>query len=342
MTRLVVHAGTHATDWRQIRQQLASWRQPLKGLGVRLCPGDGAPAWVAAARDITSGKPSQHLVEVANAAVADGAAALLLSSEQLEDSLRDPAAVSRLVAFAAGVGMELTVLLVLRDQLGYLNQMYCDRIGALQTARSFDSFVSAPQPAERFDYPRAFELVTGAPDVEVVGVPYAALTDGARAREVVTAAGLSRAQVDALPTGPGRRTRAGLPGPVLVAATRLLHKRLWRLGLVKSLPHPRLQAAARSLREHAEERIWDAGAFWGWSEDAREAAVQRYRPGNDALAKTLWGTPWPTEWESGAYLDVDLAALPPTLVVDVLRTVDDVVADLQKATGASPAVVPAD
>ncbi len=38
--------------------------------------------------------------------------------------------------------MPLTVVVVLRDQLGCLNELYCDRVVHLQTARTFSSFVA--------------------------------------------------------------------------------------------------------------------------------------------------------------------------------------------------------
>jgi len=330
-TRLVVHMGTHATDWQVTQQQLVSWRRPLERLGVRLCPGDDAESWVKAARDIISPKPSQELVEAATAAVRDEAAAFLVSSEQLEDPLRDAAAVRRLKELADDLDMGLTVMIVVRDQVGYLNELYCDRITHLQMARDFSTFVSAPQPAERFDYASAFHLVTGDSDINVVAVPYTALADGAQGRDVVLAAGLSRDQVDALPAGP---TRAALPGPVLIAALRLLFKRVWRLGMPKTLPRQRLVAAARILAQRAEDHSWDSVPFWGWTGAARQEAVLRYRPGNDALAMALWDRPWDDMWESGSHVDVDLAAGRPTQTVDVLDTVDSIVKDLQKAKGA--------
>lgn len=331
MTRLIVHVGTHATDWQVTQQQLVSWRQPLQQLGVRLCPGDDPESWVKTARAIISGKPPHELVDAATAAAKDGAAAVLVSSEQLEDPLRDAEAVRRLTELADDLGMGLTVMIVLRDQVGYLNELYCDRITHLQMARDFSTFVSAPQPAARFDYASAFQLVTGGSEIDVVAVPYTALSDGAQGRGVVLAAGLSRDQVDALPAGP---TRPALPGPVLVAAMRLLFKRVWRLGMPKTLPRQRLLAAARLLARHAEERSWDNAPFWGWTETARQEAVLRYGPGNDTLAEALWGRPWDDTWETGSHVDVDLAAGRPSQTVDVLDTVDSIVKDLLTVKGA--------
>ncbi len=331
MTRLVVHAGTHATDWEAARQQLVTWRAALADAGVRLSPGDDADSWAATARDLASGEPPQELVKEAQAAVHDGATALVLGSEQLEDQLRDEAALRHLAEFAAGLGMALTVTIALRDQLGYLNELYCDRVTHLQMARDFQTFVSAPQPAERFDYATALDLVTRAADIEVAAVPYAEMSDGSQARDLLGSAGLWRADLDGLPPGP---TREYLPGPVLIAAMRLLFKRIWRLGMFKTLSRGRLLHAARILRDHAHEHNWDTVPFWGWTETAREAAVLRYRADNDAVAGTLWGKPWPAAWESGTYVDVDLAASDPALVVDLLVTVDNLVKDLQKAKGA--------
>lgn len=334
MTRLIVHIGSHATDWDVVRQQLVSSREPLRHLGIHLVPGSDARSWAAAGRGLTTGKPPRELREAAAAAASDKAVALLVSSEQLEDSLREPGAVGSLTTFAAEVAMPVTVVIVLRDQVGYLNELYCERVTSLHMARDFATFVSAPQPAERFDYAHAFEPVTAAAGIEVAAVYYADVVDGAQAGAVLQAARLPQSALEALET---TVTRRQLPGPVLIAATRLLFKRMWRLGMFKSLPRGRLLATARGLRDHALERGWDPQPFWGWSEAARDEAIRRYRPGNDVLAAAVHGGHWSGGWATGSHLDVDLAACAPALVVDVLNTVNALMSDLHKAKGAVPA-----
>jgi hypothetical protein len=331
MTRLVVHAGTHATDWAAIQHQLVSWRQPLDRLGVRLHPADDAEAWLSGVYDVVDPTVSPPLADACRAAVDAGANLVLLSSENLEDSLRDPAQLANLAAFARDLEMALTVVVVVRDQLGYLNELYCDRITHLQMARDFPSFSADPSPGERFDYGAAYGPLIEAPDIDFIAVPYVELRPGAQAKPLLAASGLTVEDVTALPERGGSQT---LPGPVVVAATRLLFKRLWRLGLLTSLPSPRLIHAAEALSEHGEEHAWDHGPHWGWDLSAREAAIAHYAPGNDVLARAVWGRPWGDAWESGEYVDVDLPARNPGLVVDVMATVDRIVKSLQAAKAA--------
>ena len=109
MTRLVIHAGTHATGWAASWRQLVAWREPLEQVGVRLHPSDSADAWLGDTRALADGtaRPDTLLAAV-ESAVRDRADVLLLSSERLEDPLRDPAQLAGLESFAAEVELPLT------------------------------------------------------------------------------------------------------------------------------------------------------------------------------------------------------------------------------------------
>lgn len=328
MTRLVVHAGTPVTDWALIHRQLVSWRAPLRDLGMRLHPADDASSWLSGVRNLARGRRPRHLVQAVRAAVRNDASAVLVSSARLEDTLRDPVQLGNLTAFAADLGMPLTVLVVIRDQLGCLNALYCDRVAHLQTARDFPSFVAELTPAGRFDYATAFSELIAAPKLDLVAIPYPELQPGAPAKALLVAAGLTAADVQPLPEP---TVGEELPGPVLVASLRLLFKRLWQLGLLETVPRHTLQDAAQELRVRADDHVWDDNPFWGWDNLLREAAIARYRPGNDVLAEAVWGRPWGDAWETGTYVDVDLPASPPGLVVDVLGTVDLLVRQVRAA-----------
>jgi hypothetical protein len=278
--------------------------------------------------NVAAGTEPSALVTAADRAEFDDAEVLLLSSERLEDSLRNPQRLAQLSSFAEELGMPLTVLVVVRDQLGYLNHLYCERISHLQMARDFASFSADPTPRERFDYRTAFERPIAAPDIDFVAVAYADLRPGAEAKALLAAVGIDDEDTAGLPeAGP----REPLPGPLLVAAERLLFKRLWRLGLITSLRRPQLIQAGHRLAVHAREQRWDSQAFWGWDEASREAAIARFGPGNDVFAEAAWKRPWGDHWENGDFDDVDLPSRDPARVVDVLLAVDAIVQDLQAA-----------
>jgi hypothetical protein len=160
----------------------------------------------------------------------------------------------------------------------------------------------------------------------VTAARYSSLVDGEQARAVLAAAGVD---VAALPRQEPAVRRRPLPGPYTVAATRLLFKRLWRLGMFNNLPRRQLLDAAAALRSRADEGAWDEGPFWGWSEQLRAEAIERFRPGNDVFARAVWGEPWGDDWADGDVVDVDLASSQPALVVDVLQSVDALVKEQQ-------------
>lgn len=332
MVRLAVHGGTHATDWPMTRRQLTAWREPLARCGVRLHPVDQPEPWQADALRLLDGKPSAVLIETVERASREEAAIVLLSAERLEDALRDGEKISNLMGFAHERALSVGVVLVLRDQLGYLNQLYCERVSHLQMARDFESFVADPSPAGRFDYATAFSALLRTADLDVQGVRYDETDPAAAAGAVLVAAGVPAKDVAAL-APPRPVPRPTLPGPVLVAAHRLLFKRLWRLGLHGALPRRRLAAAATALRDQAAAGAWDSTTFWGWDPASRAAAITSYTPGNDQVAEALWGERWGDNWAAGTYEPPDLASVQPSVVVDVLDTIDAIVAPLQAEKG---------
>ena len=327
MTRLVIHAGTHATDWRTAQRQLVSWRRQLGEFGVILHPADDADTWSADLRDLAKGVTSPHVLAAASAASRQQAEIVLLSSQQLEDSLRSPDNVANLTRVAGELGLPLTVVSVVRDQLGYLNEQYCDRVLGLKAAREFTFFAQHPAQPERLDYATAFDPLLAATDVDFVAVPYSSLRDGIQAHALLAAVGLEDLDLSRLPAAGERRTT---PGPVLVAALRLLFKRMWRLGMFNRFPRERLLSCVGEVRDRSSQQGWDISTFWGWAPAARAKAITSFRAGNDSFASRVWGRPWPDEWESGDYVEVDLAATPP-LLVDVMTTIDTLIKALQAA-----------
>ena len=309
-----------------MHQQLVSWREALDVAGVRLHPADRAEAWLSGGYDVAHGAPPAALTDAAEAAVRDQATMLLLSSERLEDALHDANRVANLVAFADRLEMPLTVVVVVRDQLGYLNELYCDRVVRLQMARSFSEFVADPSPAERFDYSTAFGQVIDHPRIDLRAVPYGDLRPGTEAKAVLTAAGLDADAVGDLPAG---EPVPGLPGPYHVAAARLMFKRLWRLGIIAKAPRSKITEAAAALERVALARRWDDRPYWGWNRASRTAAAAHYQAGNDTLARKVWGRDWGDDWERHHVTETDLASSEPRLVVDLMTSVDTLVKSFQ-------------
>ena len=239
---------------------------------------------------------------------------------------------SALEALAASAELALTVVVVVRDQIGALNALYCDRVTQLATAKDFDSFVADPQPSERFDYGTAFEALLAAPSAELVAVRYQPDPD-ALARAILEAVGLAADVVATLPSDERRPSVRTLPGPFTVGALRLLHKRFRRNGLMHRLGHRRLVEASQQLVEESELAGWDDAPFWGWSSESRTAAIARFGPGNDAFARAVWQRPWGDDWADGTHSSVDLASSEPETVVALLTAVDQTLNELREGLG---------
>jgi len=325
MTRLVIHAGPRNTSWSDVQRQLVAWRQPLHQAGVVLHPDDRPESWLTDAAELARGVQTTALVTTVDAAVSAGASIVLLSAESVGDALRDPDQVANLVAFAKQFAMPLTVVAVVRDQLGRLNEVYCERVALLQMARTFPSFAADPSPPQRYDYSTAFDAVITDPEVDLVAVPYSDLDAGTEAKPVLRAGGVDPASISELPDTPPLLRP---PGPVQVAAARLMFKRLWRLGIIKRAPRSSILEAAAALEEHSVTAGWDRAPYWGWDPASRAEAIGRYRPGNDKLARSVWGREWGDDWPDFDFVETDLASLDPRLVVDVLTTIDQLVKDV--------------
>lgn len=314
MTRLVLHAGAEFADAGSVQRDLVALRGELREMGVVLPAADDAADWRDAAKGLLRGEPGA--TSLLAQAKDQGAEVVLVSSDTVGDALASPDQAARLTALATAEGLEVRVVVVVREQVGYINSLYCHRVLNLDTARSFAEFAETSVPAHRFDYVASFGAMADTPGLELVAVPYADLREKGAGRAVAEAAGLSL-------TSPWTGTAAAPdPGPVLIGATRLLHKRLRRLNVFHELGKARLRPLVDQLAGRAVESGWDSTSFWGWDVGLRRRIEEEYAPSNDVFAEFVWGGPWQEPWSSGRPRRVDLAELEPTVLRDVLTTVE--------------------
>jgi len=316
VTQLVVFAGAPLTRARRIHSQLVAWRDRLEHFGMALVPDVRADAWDRIILDVRT---------------------TLLSSESAGRSLRTTDHVEKLRTLARDNGVTCRVVLVVREQLDHLNAMYCSRVLDMEVYKDFDSFVIKAVGSGRYDLAEELGALLDAPEVELVAVPYSRLDRDVPARTILLAAGLSPETLDSLPgpadgelTAEDERT----PGPVLVAATRLMHKRMSRLGLVHQRDADDLVAAAAQVRRRADEHGWDDTDYWGWSPDLAAEAVERFRAGNAEFARRAWGGEWLDAPAMRDHTKLDLASQRPEVVSDVMTTIQRVV-DAMLAGGGS-------
>lgn len=321
MTRLVLHAGAEFADRGAVQRDLVAHRAALRDMGVLVPTRDSESSWREVAAGLLRGNASA--MSLVTKARETGAEIVLVSSDVLADALASPDEASGLAERAAAEGFEVRVVVVVREQVGYINSLYCQRILNLDTARSLANFAVGALPAHRFDYVASFGAIADTPGLELVAVPYPELLAKGAGRAVLEAAAPTGTIPEAL--GPSASMYNEMPGPVLIGATRLLHKRLRRLNAFHEQGRTLLRRSAKLLRERAAMGGWDENEYWGWNPAMRQAIVEEYQDSNAAFAGFVWDTEWPEPPSDGTQQRVDLPDLDPPLLREVLSTVDDLV-----------------
>lgn len=344
MTRLVIHAGAEFADAGAVHRDLVSHRSELAAAGVVLPSRDDVPSWQQTAQGFFTLARSPLALDLlkrtresdggdlpggsrgsGSSAGSDASAGsvAVISSDTFADALTSPDACARLVETAAAHDVDVTIVVVVRETIGYLNSLYCRRILNLDTARSFEKFASLATPAHRFDYVASFGSIADTEGLELVAIAYPDLLAKGAGRAVLEAAGVSPAGTDglSLPTAHGPH----LPGPVLIAATRLLNRRLRQLLVFEEEGRPRMRALVEQLSTHATSAGWDSTEFWGWDVPLRRAAAEEHAASNEMFAEFVWGTAWPEPYSVGPPVRADLAGLLPSQLRDVFDTVDRLV-----------------
>jgi hypothetical protein len=342
MTRLVLHTGTPVSRGRAIRYQLVASREPLTTAGGVLPASDRVVNWDRLVHQLLAGQISPPLQKLLHEAT-EHDATLVLSSDEAYKTLHKGKSVKKLASVCAANGVHGTVTLVVREQLDLINAFYCQQVMAMETYADFDRFATKAVASGLYHYAQGFRALLDAEDLDVVAIPYSRVEPTEAARAVLRAAGLTDETVSAVIEGAERTasgTRDRLPGPVLVAAVRLLHKRLNRLGVAKKHQRAVMQQMVTALREHALAYRWDDSEFWGWSPEASERAAQAFRFENAEFAAGAWHADWPDAPVMRAPTTLDLASAAPSLVADVFDSIQQVIDDglpimSEQASGAS-------
>ena len=332
MTGLVLHWGTNATAGTRIQEQLIEWGSRLGSVGVTTVRA-GADAWDEAAEELLrsgGGIPVEALLRRSSRRDSE---IILLSSCALDALLQQPVHVEKLRDFARQHTVPCTVVAVVREQLDLVNALYCHRVMRMRTFEGFTSFAKKITSPTHPGLVERFAAIVDTEGVELVAVPFSRLSDAVPARVVLNAAGLSEEELRGLPMAEPAKPPAAdpLPGPLLLEATRFMHKRLVQLQLASPQAKGPLLRAAATLRKHAVEHAWDTTEFWGWSDELAAATAERFRAGNAEFARRVWGTPWPDPPPERHAVAVDLAAQPPALVVDVLTAIQQAVDEVRTA-----------
>ena len=182
---------------------------------------------------------------------------LLIGSDLLADALASPDEAARLAALAAAEALDVRVVVVVREQIGYINSLYCQRILNLDTAarparvrrarRCLLTVSTTSRPSAPSRTPTAWSWLR---------CPTRTLRTAGAGRSVVDGRGPER-RCSLRPSGLNLSAFDPLPGPVLIEATRLLHKRLRHLNAFHEQGKGPLRTLARKLAVRAVEAGWD-------------------------------------------------------------------------------------
>lgn len=351
MTTLVVHTGLPMTGAATIRDQLVACREPLERAGVAMVGKDGAMAWDRAVRQVLGGESPQVLKRIVRKKLQDDLSAVLLSSEPAASALTSFTNVMALRAFSRDRALTTRVVLVVREQLELLNALYCQQVMRMETSIGFDAFVTETIASTTLDLGGQFTTLLDDTEIQLVAVRFSQLDEQLPAAGILDAARLPGGEAIAesrTVTGTEEEPAAvedALPGPVLLTATRLLHKRLTRLGVVRKRSAADVVAAAAVMRVRAATAGWDSEPFWGWSTERAASMAAEFAAGNAVFAARAWGTAWPDAPPSRQQTRQDLAAANPVVVSDAMTMVHRVVDELVTApppvlagspTGATP------
>lgn len=186
-----------------------------------------------------------------------------------------------------------TVRAVLTDQLSLLNAAYCQRILQLHHALSFPAWVEEHLDEVLFAPEELLAPVLARPDLRL---------------EVVVLDG------DVLD--------AELPGPVLVSATRVLHKRLRAAGAFHRVGRAPLVRHVTELQAAAAEQEWDDTVHWGWTEQLRQQAVDHFAAGNATFAGRTDRSDWPPAPPPRPTVTAQLSDTPPPVVYGVMTAIE--------------------
>jgi hypothetical protein len=332
MTQLVLHTGTPSTRVRDVQASLAAWSDALAEAGVVTLPADRIDSWDRTVQQVVAGEVPPPVRKLVRQSANSGAHTIVLSSEEAYRPLRKGKNLAQFAELATSAGATPKVVLTLREQLDMVNSAYCRQVAGLETSEPFESYARKTIDSGVYNYARTFRALLDSDEIAFAPIPFSRLDAEEPARSVLREAGVPDELVRALP-----RLEANDPlrddgdveiGPLLLAATRLLHKRLVRLELTTTRKPQALQRTARRLANRAQEGGWDDRAFWGWTPERAAETSKAFRHSNAEFAAGAWRSDWPDPPHDRPQAVIDIADVSPALVVEVMDAVQLTVSEL--------------
>ena len=330
--RLVLHAGTHKTATTFMQQTaLQNWAELASSADVYVpstATFDRQFPHTNLAWGVSGDK--RYLAERGNLddlAIEIGrtdASEIHLFSEDFSQCLADGAMLDTLVGFAKRVGLELWVVVVVREQTSYINSMYCQRVRMLWDRANFIDALNRERTYDRLNYELYYRQVAARDDIEFRAVPYVSL-DGTN--PILTVFENLEIDTSSLAVEPTRSADAAnrSPSPLLIAAARTLV----RLGDT-DFGYRYSEKPTQRMANILERWVWhldgEGSRFWGWDRSAQLELAEKYRPSNDAFARRhLCSAVWQEEPRLAERNELDLDN--PEVVDSVMKILKYVAQD---------------
>lgn len=185
---------------------------------------------------------------------------------------------------------DVTIVLVVRDQLSLLNSVYLQRVKSLTLMPSFSEYVDRSLALGRFDLERSFAQWYDSDRVRFCAIPFSALLSGDLLQNLLAVTGVEIPGDDVVV--PESSINPSL-GPVGVEAAHLLSRYLHGRYPDFSWRDPVGRRLHRNAGVQSRRHGWCDDDFWGWSPELAARAEAHYRVSNNRFAEAVWGTRWP-------------------------------------------------
>lgn len=280
---LTLHVGTHKTGSTSLQQAAFANRERLLAAGTAVLEtatrGFSRPHHNLAyeALDMRRFKPGRGTLAEAEAEARPlDAPNVLVTSESFSGRAVYAPKYERLRDLADRLDRRLRVVVVLREQLSYINSLYAFGVGRFAETERFEAFVRRKVRHERFRYPLVLEEWSKVADELVV------LSYGPDVLDRFFA--MLGAEVER-----PRRLNASL-GAKSVEAVRSLGKNLARLdGKLEGVGRDRKSelwlARARVAKETTNAFGWNSTPFWGFDPALAQEVAQAFAQDNRELAE---------------------------------------------------------
>lgn len=215
---------------------------------------------------------------------------VLISSEVLSWVILNEGKGELLNEKLLGLGREVTIVYVVRDQLSLLSSQYAQRVKLLQEIAAFGPHIAGVLRRGDADLEVQTARWYESPDFDFVAVPVPRLSEP---NPLVALLAAARIDIPTAELDVGSDVVNISLGPVAVETFKLLRAYLHGLQPAISDDDMAVRRLHRIAARRARELGWCEDTYWGWPPPLAARAAEQLAPSNERFAQAVWGTSWP-------------------------------------------------